>query len=152
MTGNSAPAPLLLCNHLERLRYLCVHFLHVKWDPSNSVTCSTKGEKTHRPQKCSIGNIYNIYIYGCPTLCHFNFVILFKTTLYVSGVPCPSSGDLILPGKQKCGRTVWYLLVSLVWSVLPWHCLSIDTSRDFVYVNRGIVVKVVRYIFWSFCD
>jgi hypothetical protein len=29
----------------------------------------------------------------------FIFVILFKTTLYVSGVPCPSSGDLILPGQ-----------------------------------------------------
>jgi hypothetical protein len=27
------------------------------------------------------------------------FVILFKTTLHVSGVPCPSSRDLILPGQ-----------------------------------------------------
>jgi hypothetical protein len=29
----------------------------------------------------------------------FIFVILFKTTLNVLGVPCPSSGDLTLPGQ-----------------------------------------------------
>jgi hypothetical protein len=37
-----------------------------------------------------------IYIYRCPTWCHLK-IILFKTSIHVSGVSCPSSGDLILP-------------------------------------------------------
>jgi hypothetical protein len=48
--------------------------------------------------------IYIDYIYVCVCVCVSNLmsltvVILFKTSLHVSGVPCPSSGDTILPGQ-----------------------------------------------------
>jgi hypothetical protein len=27
---------------------------------------------------------------------------------------------------RKCGRELWCPVVSLVWSVFPWHCLSVN--------------------------
>jgi hypothetical protein len=35
----------------------------------------------------------------------------------------------IVYGKWKCGRAVWCPVVSLVWSVLPWHCLSLKLRQ-----------------------
>jgi hypothetical protein len=44
-----------------------------------------------------------IYIYMCVCVCVSNLmpllIILFNKSLRVSGVPCPSSGDTILPGQ-----------------------------------------------------
>jgi hypothetical protein len=47
--------------------------------------------------KCYINSlILNIYMSNFMSLI---VVILFNTSLHVSGVPCPSSGDTILPGQ-----------------------------------------------------
>jgi hypothetical protein len=36
-------------------------------------------------------------------------------------------------GKRKCGRELRCPVVSLVWSVFPWHCLS--THNNLLYVG-----------------
>jgi hypothetical protein len=50
-------------------------------------------------------------------------------------------------GKRKCGRELWCPVVSLVWSVFPWHCLSVNTQtvpwkdHTFVYHNHRLTMQ-----------
>jgi hypothetical protein len=55
----------------------------------------------------------------------------------------------VVYGKRKCGRVVWHPLVSLVWSVLPWNCLSgncgtphISFHSDSAYIYTTTVPKI----------
>jgi hypothetical protein len=37
----------------------------------------------------------------------------------------------VVYGKRMCGRAVWYPVVSLVWSILPWHMSrNSDSARQ----------------------
>jgi hypothetical protein len=72
------------------------------------------------------------------------YVTLLVTLRYALG----RCNNTYYVGFTECGRAVCYLLVSLVWSALPWHCLSRNCcaglrSMDVVCHVR-VVVQVSR--------
>jgi hypothetical protein len=52
--------------------------------------------------------------------------------------------------KRKCGRELWCLVVSVVWSVFPWHCLSArdDTAMCSAHV---MTLRCAVHMWWH-CD
>jgi hypothetical protein len=51
-------------------------------------------------------------------------------------------------GKRKCGRAVWCPVVSLVWSVFPWHCLSVEIKLNKVTTVSDIKLDIYIYIYF----
>jgi hypothetical protein len=53
---------------------------------------------------------------------------------HVSGTNMPiirrsyTAWSAVVYGRRKSGRELWCPVVSLVWSVFPWHCLSVTTA------------------------
>jgi hypothetical protein len=48
-------------------------------------------------------------------------------------------------GKRKCCCELWCPVVSLVWSVLPWHCLSGNHSDNVLMCSRNETVPRLNY-------
>jgi hypothetical protein len=57
-------------------------------------------------------------------------------------------------GKRKCGRELWCPVVSLVWSVFPWHYLSVssDSECNLNLVDCTIFILVPNFIQQSTCS
>jgi hypothetical protein len=53
-------------------------------------------------------------------------------------------------GKRKCGRELWCTVVSLVRSVLPWHCLSgkcyIKLDTHYFMIHGTMILRILTLL------
>jgi hypothetical protein len=79
-------------------------------------------------KKVVVAEHFECNIYRCPTCFHLFFIFLNNSTCFGRSLPIIRSSytawSAVVYGKRKCGRAVWCPVVSLVWSVLAWHCRS----------------------------
>jgi hypothetical protein len=96
--------------------------------------------------------LWDCYVFSGLVPC----VILLVTLRYALGrcnnIYCVGFTD------WKCGRAVWYPVVSVVWSVLPWHCLSGNVVRgsgqrahNYYFMTHGTMKQIFNISHYGPC-